>query len=61
MKEDSLKEVAENSVALLNYVIDRYGIKTLDDFTCPHHRKLAESILKIGGLNEKLLVGEKKK
>ena len=31
--------------ALLDFIADKYGdVETATDFTCPHHRKLAELV-----------------
>lgn len=32
------------AAGLIDFVMEKYGVKTLDDFTCPLHRKLAQAL-----------------
>ena len=45
IKQDNRKnEIINNATELMIYVIGKYDVKSYDDFTCPHHKKLAKSL-----------------
>lgn len=39
-----LTPIEKISVELILDVIEKYDVKSYDDFTCPYHRKLAEEL-----------------
>lgn len=40
-KLENLLNIIQSSVDLMNYVIEKYNVKSYDEFTCPYHKKLA--------------------
>ena len=39
-KYAALKEVAETSQELIDFIMKKYGVSSVEEFTCPIHRKL---------------------
>ena len=39
-----LTPIEKASLDLMEYLIKKYDIKSYDDFTCPHHERLARAL-----------------
>lgn len=44
IEQHRLSSIEKASKELMDYVVSKYDVKCYDDFTCPHHRKLAETL-----------------
>lgn len=48
MSDINMTPIERNAEKLIDFVIARYDVKSLDEFTCPLHRALAASLGKFG-------------
>ena len=51
VRQRRLGEVLRISEELIDFVVEKYGVKSLDEFTCPIHRRLAVALGKFSERN----------
>jgi hypothetical protein len=48
--EAKLKKITLRSIALMQYVINKYEVEDMNGFTCPFHKALAKELDDLGQL-----------
>lgn len=49
--EKKLRKIAIRSIALMQYVINKYEVENINGLTCQHHKALAKELDDLGQLS----------